>query len=186
MYLLSSKHVRHSMSITQLKIYFTEPSIFLDSKNIEWFLPCILWPCTEGSTHSKYILTTGKWVKAGGFSCTVMHILCASYCEVKVITEIRQPHKTEVIDSDHPVITLTFRPYLTNIWGKVMTKLLQIEAFLYFFPSQRCRSAGSDTGVVTECVTIVTVCIILPSRYIFFLATLTVLNEVELNLALRN
>lgn len=67
-----------------------------------------------------------------------------------------------------------------------MTKLLQIEALLYFFPSQRCRSAGSDTGVVAERVTIVTMCIILPSRYIFFLATLTVLNEEELNLALRN
>lgn len=66
-----------------------------------------------------------------------------------------------------------------------MTKLLQIQALLYFFPSQCCRSAGSNTGVVTELVTIVTMCIILPSRYIFFLATLSVLNE-ELNLALRN
>lgn len=56
----------------------------------------------------------------------MMHILSVQATVKWKSPQKSQPYKTEVIDSDQPVITLTFRPYLTNIWGKVMTKLLQI------------------------------------------------------------
>lgn len=48
--------------------------------------------------------------------CHDAHSRCASYSEVKVTTEIRQPHKTEVIGFDQPVITPTFRLWLAFPW----------------------------------------------------------------------
>lgn len=110
------------MSVAQLKICFTEPSILLSSldiKSIKWFLHCIPWPYSKDSTHSKCIIAIGKQAKAGVYAQIV-----SVQATVKVTTEIRQLHKTEVMGSDQPVITLTFRPQLAFLWPRQLPSFI--------------------------------------------------------------
>lgn len=105
------------------------------------------------------------------------HSQCASYSEVKVTTEIRQPHKTEVIDSDQPLITLTFRPWLTfprtlfflllqTFQKKQWQSYYKCKPFCTSFPVS--AEAQAVTQVLLQEGTIVTMWIIFRNRYIFF------------------